>query len=324
MRELSAQQVRKLSELMKSGFEEYAETHGARMRIGSVTDTPEENAALIRGYGMEFIRILNESEGTELRQDLFVLTEKGCPKLDIVQLALACTRGRSLAMSDTLASIGIGGDRSLHLLGKICEFLSEKIAALDIAGGPVDSLSKLLPELPDNQDRARFVEQLRLLPQTLEFYGSYLGLYAELKMRPEKKVEPILKDHELVLLYNLLTHYGFGFPTLSRILMAMREARFKISPKTRYADTISDAALQRRLHRFSKKYKDWQLLLSWLVLQYLSDQWSARRASGETLFDLMSEIGNKRMNAVVPVVAGSDPKSGERYQLIIPVPLPLP
>jgi hypothetical protein len=320
---LSSQQVRKLSELMKSGFEEYAATHGARMRISSVNDTPEENAALIRGYGMEFIRILNESEGTELRQDLFVLTEKGCPKLDIIQLAFACTRGRSLAMSDTLASIGLAGP-SFHILARLCEMVSEKIAALDIAGGPVDSLSELLPELPDNEDRARFVEQLRLLPQTLSFYGNYLGLYAELKMRPEKKVEPILKDHELVLLYNLLTHYGFGFPTLSRILMAMREARFKISPKTRYADTISDAALQRRLHRFSKKYKDWQLLLSWLVLQYLSDQWSARRASGETLFDLMSEIGNKRMNAVVPVVAGSDPKSGERYQLIIPVPLPLP
>jgi hypothetical protein len=187
MGKLSSQQVRKLSKLMKSGFEDYATTHGGRMRIASVTDTPEENAALILGYGIEFVRILNESEGTELREDLFVLTEKGCPKLDIIQLAFACTRGRSLAMSDTLASIGIGGDHGLHLLGKICEFLSEKIAALDIAGGPVDSLPKLLPELPDNEERVRFVEQLRLLPQTLDFYGGYLGLYAK-QMGPQKKL----------------------------------------------------------------------------------------------------------------------------------------
>jgi len=134
---LNSQRVRKLSEQMKSGFEDYATTHGARMRIGSVTNSPEENTALILGYGTEFVRIFNESKRTELREDLFVLTEKGCPKLDIIQLGFACTRGRSLAMSDTLASIGLGGDHSLHLLGKICEVVSEKIAALDIAAlGP--------------------------------------------------------------------------------------------------------------------------------------------------------------------------------------------
>jgi hypothetical protein len=303
---LSPQQVRKLSELMKSGFEEYAATHGARMRIGSVTDGPEKNTTLIRSYGTEFVRILKQTEWTELREDLFVLTEEGCPKLDIIQLAFACTRGRSLAMSDTLASIGLAGP-SFHILARLCEMVSEKIAALDIAGGPVDSLSELLPELPDNEDRARFVEQLRLLPQTLSFYGNYLGLYAE-KKEPHKKIEPILKDHELVLLYNLLAHYGLGFPTLSRILMAMREARFKISPKTRYVDTFSDAALQRRLHRFSKEYKDWQLLISWSVLQYLSGEWSAQRASGETLYDLVFKILKKPMNVAIPVVVSPTPR----------------
>src|SRR5271170_5386923 len=227
MGELSSQQMRKLSELMKSGFEKYAATHGARMRIGAVTDSPEKNTTLIRSYGTEFVRILNQSEWTELREDLLVLIENGCPKLDIIQLAFACTRGRSLVMSDTLASIGLAGP-SFYILAQLCELVSKKIAALDIAGGPVDSLSKLLPELPDNEERVRFVEQLRLLPQTLSFYGGYLGLYAK-QMGPQEKTEPILKDYELVLLYNLLAHYGFGFPTLSRILMAMREARFKIS-----------------------------------------------------------------------------------------------
>ena len=44
---------------MKSGFEDYAATHGDRMRIGSVTDSPEKNTTLIRGYGIEFVRILD-------------------------------------------------------------------------------------------------------------------------------------------------------------------------------------------------------------------------------------------------------------------------
>ena len=114
---------------MKSGFEDYAGTHGDRMRIGSVTDSPEKNSALIRSYGTEFVRILNETEWTELTEDLFILIEKGCPKLDIIQLAFACTRGRNLAISDTLASIGLDGP-SLDILAQLCEFVSDKIAAL--------------------------------------------------------------------------------------------------------------------------------------------------------------------------------------------------
>jgi hypothetical protein len=187
MRELSSQQVRQLSELMKLGFEEYAATHGDRMRVSAVSDSPEKNTALIRRHGTQFVRILNESEWAELREDFFVLIQNGCPKLDIIQLAFACTRGRSLAISETLASIGLGGS-SFHMLAQLCQLVSEKIAALDIAAGLVDSLSELLPELPDNEDRARFVEQLRLLPQTLNFYGNYLGLYAE-KRKPHKKLD---------------------------------------------------------------------------------------------------------------------------------------
>lgn len=115
MEERSSQQNRKVSELMKSGFEEYASTHGDRMRIGAVIDSPEKNTVLIRSYGAEFIRILHEAEWAGLREDLVVLTEKGCPSLDIIQLAFACTRGRSLAASDTLASIGLAAP-SLDIL----------------------------------------------------------------------------------------------------------------------------------------------------------------------------------------------------------------
>ena len=332
MGKLSSQQVRELSELMKSGFEEYAATHGDRMRIGSVTDSPEKNTGLIRSYGMEFVRILDgQTEWTEelplLREDLFILIEKGCPKLDIIQLAFACTRGRSDAISDTLASIGLA-DPSFDILAQLCELVSDKIEALDNPSGPVHCLSELLPELPDGEDRARLVEKLRSLPELLRFYGGLLSLYSP-KKELRKQVEPIQKDYELILFYNLLDHYGLGFPTLSRLLMAMRRVRFKISPKARYVhrfsaarvkrrkrsetgetglrDPFGVAALQRRLHRFSKEHKNWQILFIQLVPRYLSHEWSAQRASGETLLDLMPQIVRKPMNTTIPVVVSPTP-----------------
>jgi hypothetical protein len=325
---LSSQQVRKLSELMKSGFEEYATTHGDRMRIGSVTDSPEKNSALIRSYGLEFVRILNETEWTELREDLSILIEKGCPKLDIIQLTFACTRGRSLAISDTLASVGLDGP-SFDILAQLCELVSDKIAALDNPSGPVHCLSQLLPELPDDEDRARLVEQLRSLPELLGFYGRLLSLYPP-KKELHTQLEPIQKDYELILLYNLLEHYGFGFPTLSRLLMAMRWVRFRISPKARYVrrfgrvrvnnrgkrceagekavrDPFGVAALQRRLHRFSKEHKNWQVLLIQSVLRYMSDEWSKQRANGGTLLDLMPQIVRKPMVTTIPVLVSPTP-----------------
>jgi len=302
------------------------------MRIGSVTDSPEKNAALIRSYGIEFVRLLDgQTEWTEelpeLREDLFVLIVKGCPKLDVIQLAFACTRGRSLAISDTLASIGLAGP-SFDVLGQLCELVSDKIAALDNPVGPFHFLSKLLPELPDDEDRARLVEKLRSLPELLRFYGRLLSLYPP-KKKLHTQLEPIQKDYELILLYNVLSHYGLGFPTLSRLLMAMRRVRIRISPKARYVrrlsgarvnrgkrpedgepavrDPFGAAALQRRLHRFSKEHKDWHLLLIWSLVRYLSDEWSMQRASGETLLDLMPEILGKPMNTTIPVVVSPVP-----------------
>jgi hypothetical protein len=312
---------------MKSGFEGYASTHGDRMRIGAVIDSPEKNTALIRSYGTEFVRILSQSEWTELREDLFVLTENGCPALDIIQLVFACTRGRSLATSDTLASIGLAAP-SLDVLAELCRLVSGKIAALDNPNGPIHRLSELLPELPDDEDRATLVEKLRGLPELLSFFGNLLRLYLP-KKELNTKLEPIQRDYELVLFYNLLSHYGFGFPTLSRLLMAMRRVRFRVSKRARYVhklspapvkrskgaeigetslrDPFGTAALQRRLHRFSKKHKDWHLFLLWSVLRYVSDDWSIQRASGETLLDLMPQIIRKPMNTTIPVVVSPIP-----------------
>ena len=72
-------------------------------------------------------------------------------------------------------------------------------------------------------------------------------------------------------------------------------------------DPFGAAALQRRLHRFSKEHKDWQLLLIWSLVRYLSDEWSMQRASGETLLDLVPEILRKPMNTTIPVVVSPAP-----------------
>lgn len=342
---LNSQRMRKLSEHMKSGFEDYAATHGARMRIGSVTDSPEKNTALIRSCGTEFVRILDgqtdwqkelptlREELPMLREDLFNLAEKGCSKLDIIQLSFACTRGRSLAVSDSLKSIGLA-DPSLQLLRELCKLVSEKIEALNApeAHGPLFFFSRLLPELPDDEDRAEPIADLHRLPKLLSFFGNLLSNYPP-KKELLTQLEPIQKDYELILLYYLLNHYGFGFPTISRLLMAMRWARFetsrkarwkvryvrKLSPapikrrkgpnagKTALRDPFGAAALQKRLHRFSKQHGNWEFLLTWSLLRYLSDEWSAQRASGETLLDLMPQILRTPINTSIPVVVSPTP-----------------
>jgi hypothetical protein len=335
---LNSERVRKLSEQMKSGFEDYATTHGGRMRIGSVTDSPEKNTALIRSYGMEFVRILKgQTDWVEdlpqLREDLLTLTEKGCPQPDIIQLTLACTRGHSFAVSDTLKSIGLA-DPSLQLLSELCELVSGKIAALNAPGvhGPLFFFRELLPELPDDKDRAELIADLHRLPKLLSFFGNLLSMYPP-KKELQAQLEPILKDYELFLLYNLLNHYGFGFPTLSRLLMAMRRVCFRIAPKPRYVrgfrpagvkrrkaseagetalrDPFSVTALQRRLHRFSKESRNWEHLVTWSMLRYLSGEWSKQRASGETLLDLMPKILRKPMDTTIPVLVSPTPRPGK-------------
>ncbi len=133
MAALTSQQVRKLSESMKSGFEDFALTYGNRDHVGAVTDSVEKNTSLIRKFGAEFVRMLDGKTGwqedlPELREDLFNLIQRG-HKLDVIDLSLACTRGRTPSISDTLKSIGLA-DPSLQVLAQLCKLVSEKISAL--------------------------------------------------------------------------------------------------------------------------------------------------------------------------------------------------
>jgi hypothetical protein len=181
MEALTSQQLRELSESMKSGFEDFALTYGDRKHVGAVTDSAEKNTSLIRKCGAEFIRILDGKTGwqedlPQLREDLFNLIQRG-HKLDVIDLSFACTRGRTHSISDTLKSIGLA-DPSLQVLAQLCKLVSEKIAALELPGanGVIDSLPQLLPELPDDEDRARLISDLYRLPELLGLYGDLLRL----------------------------------------------------------------------------------------------------------------------------------------------------
>lgn len=292
---------------MKSGFEKYALTYGGLHRVGNVTDSAEKNTALIRKCGAEFTRILDGKTDwledlPELKEDLFNLIEKGCPTMDIIDLSFACTRGRSRSISDTLESVGLAYP-SLQLLAQLCKIVSEKISALNMSGtGVIEWLPRMVPEIPDDEDRARLVNDLYRLPQLLGLYGGLLQLYP-----PDKglqaKIEPILKGFELVLFYELLTHFGLGYPTLSRLLRTMRQVRSSVSPNAGYVrqfrpirtlgekipvkDPLGESALQRRLLRFSKENVDWHNEMVLMVERYLSADCRVHRAIGATLLTLV-------------------------------------
>ena len=332
MEALTSQQVQDLSKLMKSGFEDYAVTYGDRRRVAALTERPEKNTALIRNCGAEFVRILSGKtdwleELPQLRKDLFDLIERGCPKLDIIDLSFACTRGRSPAISDTLKSIGLA-DSSLHLLAQLCELVSGKISALNQpdAHGPIYFLPQLLPELPDDENRARLVEDLQRLPELLSLYGGLLSIYPP-KKELQAIIDPILKDFELALFYELLSHFNVGYPTLSRLLKTMRRVRYAANPKATYVrpfrrvrtrgkqpdrhepsvrDPFGELALQKRLHRFSKQNANWHMIMVWSVLRYLSDEWSTQRAGGETLLGLLPQL-MKPKEFTIPVIVTSEP-----------------
>lgn len=315
---------------MKSGFEDFALTYGDREHVGAVTDSAEKNTSLIRKCGAEFIRILDGKTGwqedlPQLREDLFNLIQRG-HKLDVIDLSFACTRGRTPSISDTLKSIGLA-DPSLQVLAQLCKLVSEKISALELQGanGVINSLPQLLPELPDDEDRARLISDLYRLPELLGLYGDLLRLYPP-KKELHAKLDPILKEFELVFFYELLSHFNLGYPTLSRLLKTMRQVRFSVTPNAGYVrqfrrvrtrrkqpdrqpssarDPFEESALQKRLHRFSRQNVNWHTIMVWMVLRYLSDECSTQRAGGATLLSLVPTL-MKPSEVTIPVTVRTE------------------
>lgn len=313
---LTFPQRRRLSEAVAAGFKSYAEKYGDRRHVGALTDSEDENRHLVLRCGAEFGVILNgpvESfeDLPRLGEDLFNLIERGCPVLDIIDLMFACTTGRSPAIPDSLESIGLQ-EPSLGLLRQICQLVSEKISDLNQSGaGPIAFLSELLPESSE-EDRTRLEHDLRRLPDLIGLFGDLLGIYPPSRVANTDTIA-VLRHCELVFFYMLLERFDFGYPTLSYLLKAMREARSLASPSAKYVrniapsevtlskpsksegrsnlrDPLRQSALQRRLNRFFRDNLKWQFIMQFMVIRYLSDEFSERRASGAILFSVLKQL----------------------------------
>jgi hypothetical protein len=289
---LKQQQV--LSMRVSDAFKQYAETFGDRVHVGTITDTPEQNRSLITRCGEEFVRILDgkskdwQSDLPQLRADLLRLLERGCPPLDIIDFMFACTRGRNRGISDTLEAIGLKGDQSLSLLGRLCHLTADKIGLLNMphVPGPLSFLPTLLPELSD-EDRARLADDFKRLPDVLQLFGKLLTIYSPEAARVPAFNE-LMEHADLTLFYILLSFFDAGYPTLSVLLRTMRHVRYTADPRAKYVrrfgrvrvkslqrdepvrDPLRETALQRRLYRFLSDNWNWRVFLSSLVLQYLS------------------------------------------------------
>ena len=281
---LTSQQKRQLLKLMQSGFENYAWAFGARMRVDALTDSPEQNRALIERYGKEFCDILDrrpdwreslpefQEDLPDLQEDLFNLIERGCSPLEIIDLMFACTRPWSFAISDSLASVGLN-DLTLYTLALACHWVAGKISVLNMPQipGPLFFLSHSFPKLSE-EDQERFRQDIQQLPRLLRLFGDLVRIYL-----PDKtliaELEPVLIDCELLFFYRLLCKFNFGYPTLSYLLKTMRQVRNTLAPKAQdlrwflpvritpkrsgspvpvMRDPLSESALQQRLYRFSK------------------------------------------------------------------------
>jgi hypothetical protein len=316
MKGLTYPQKQRLSEVVAAGFKTYAEKYGDRRHVGALTDSDDENRKIILSCGAKFGVILDGgtdwlADLPDLQGDFFNLIERGCPVLDIIDLMFACTTGRSPAIPDSLESIGLQ-EPSLGLLRQICQLVSEKISDLNRSGaGPIAFLSELLPESSEG-DRTRLEHDFQRLPDLIGLFGDLLGIYPPSRVANTDAIA-VLRHCELVFFYMLLDRFNFGYPTLSYLLKAMREARSLVSPSAKYVrniapsevtlskpskskgrsnlrDPLRQSALQRRLNRFFRDNLKWQVIMQFMVIRYLSDEFSERRASGAILLSVLKQL----------------------------------
>jgi len=319
MKALTSQQKRKLAELMATGFEDYAVKAPCGRHVGALTDSTEENRALISKYGKEFCRILDTRLDAldcvaTLQRDLFNLIKQGCPLRDIIDLTFACTTGRGIAISDSLESVGFD-DSNLNIVKLACFWLEKEITKLNApqVPGPLFFLEKSLPGSTEEE-----LSQIRLdiqrLPGILGFYGDLLRLHPRQKEAPA--LDSFLRECELGFLYLLLSHFNRGFPTLSCLLRTMRQVRYNVTPNAHYLrpfrrvgvtrkessdpgvrdarDPFSEGALQQGLYRLFHERIGNYMAMRIIVDRYLSDEYSDRRAQGAILVPLMFELADLR------------------------------
>jgi hypothetical protein len=195
---------------------------------------------------------------------------------------------------------------------KFARLASEKITALNQSGaGPLFFLSELLPEISE-EDRGRLAHDIQRLPDLIGVFGDLLSIYRPFEV-VNTGANTVLRNCELVFFYMLLDRFNFGFPTLSCLLRAMRQARSVAFPSAKYLrniaaskvtlserskpegrsdmrDPLRESALQRRLNRLFRDNGNWHFQMQFWVSRYLSDEFSQQRASGAILFSVLKQL----------------------------------
>jgi len=302
-------QKRRVIDWIGSGFELYASRASDFERYASRAE-PE-----VLRYSEEFAEILygniddNELDLPQLRQDLLRLIDAHCPALDVVEHMIHCTSEFNVALARDMHRFDIT-ERDLSDLSRCYRQAADVISRLRRSGIPGSSL--FVPDfLPEDVQQARC--QLREMSECAASIAERLRDHRPADIFPWANA--FLKDGAVSYFYRLLKHFRCGYPTLSRLLRAMRRCRQILDGETeavrtltckpinpssivsgseslegKVHDPFSPGALQRRMNRFFKVDADWTDGYKKCVKFYYSDECISRREGGETLMQFLDRV----------------------------------
>ena len=315
-------QEKKMIEWTGSGFDRFIAlrvNRGEDLRSG--VDRAGDRARVQR-LKEEFIRVLSElrmkdyeCDSQNLRRDLTKLMNRGCPALDVVELAYGCTSGLNPTLSDAVRCVGLT-ESDLVKLRTCCGWAADMISQFREL--PIlDPLLSHPASLPEGLSPEQFRQKIKELPDDLRIFAKLLDNCPPVH---NPWVEDFSKQPDFILLKLILKFFGCGYETLSRLLITMRRVRYNCFPDAKYLhsfdrvrikqsrkarkrkrprskshDPFSRNALQRGLHRFFYEDHDpaMKTMLEETVRRYFSDEWAEHRRRGETLPRLLGQIWEK-------------------------------
>jgi hypothetical protein len=310
-------QEKKMIEWTGSGFDRFIAlrvNRGEDLRSG--VDRAGDRARVQR-LKEEFIRVLSElrmkdyeCDSQNLRRDLTKLMNRGCPALDVVELAYGCTSGLNPTLSDAVRCVGLT-ESDLVKLRTCCGWAADVISQFRelFILGPLLSHPASLPE---GLSPEQFRQKIKELPNDLRILVKLLDNCPPVH---NPWVDDFLKKIDFVFLGLILKFFGCGDETLSRLLRTMRHVRYIAFPDAKYLhsfdsypvtlrnrrikiyDPFSRTALQRGLHRFlCEDHPDaMRTMLEETVRRYFSDEWAEQRRRGETLPTLLGQIWERML-----------------------------
>src|SRR5437762_4774008 len=223
---------------METAFSAYAKASSDSGWTREPYETPEQCQARILQYGSELGRILRGTAdyhvAPELVDDLYGLMNRGCPALDIVELMLACTNLFGGDISDFVEAVGI--PEKLKTVRRNCRQMADAISTLNMRALPVRPHDFLREQFPNNRERRRARSLIDGLPDALHYMEKVLERYPSV---PDPVTKAGWKHGIEAYFYALLRYFKYSYPTLSRLLRAIREVRHTVSPDAAYSRNIA-------------------------------------------------------------------------------------